>query len=83
MMARFFFIFHALSFELNFFLDQRIPLRTTVPFVTAHFEIFHFGHHPVTPKSDLYFTFCFTLRLMTTRIFLNFIFSNTIGLLFI
>ena len=37
-------------------------LRTTVPFVTAHLEIFHSTHHPVIPKSDLYFTFCSTLR---------------------
>ena len=27
-MARFFCIFHALSFELNFFFDRRCPLRT-------------------------------------------------------
>ena len=33
-------------------------LRRTVPFVTAHLEIFHCMHHPVIPKSDLYFTFC-------------------------
>ena len=31
-----------------------------LPF-TAHFEIFHCTHHPVIPKSDLYFTFCSTL----------------------
>ena len=30
-MARFFCIFHALSFELNFFFDQRIPLRKFLP----------------------------------------------------
>ena len=28
-MARFFFIFHASSFELNFFFDRRFPLRPT------------------------------------------------------
>ena len=33
-------------------------LRTTVPFVTAHPEIFHCTHHPVIPDSDLYFPFC-------------------------
>ena len=36
-------------------------LRVTVPFVTAHLDIFHCMHHPVIPKSDLYFTFCSTL----------------------
>ena len=36
-------------------------LRMTVPFVTAHHEIFHHTHHPVIPKSDLYFTFCSNL----------------------
>ena len=35
-----------------------ISLRTTVPFVTAHPEIFHCTHHPVIPDSDLYFPFC-------------------------
>ena len=38
------------------------PLRTTVPFVTAHLEIFHCMYHPVIPESDLYFTFCPTLN---------------------
>ena len=33
-------------------------LRTTVPFATAHPEIFHCTHHPVIPDSDLYFPFC-------------------------
>ena len=28
-----------------------------MPFVTANLEIFHCTHHPVIPKSDLYFTF--------------------------
>ena len=37
-------------------------LRTTVPFVTAHLEIFHCKHDPVIPKSDLYFTFLFYLK---------------------
>ena len=27
-----------------------------MPFVTAHLEIFYCMHHPVIPKSDLYFT---------------------------
>ena len=30
-------------------------LRTTVPYVDAHLEIFYCMHHPVIPKSDLYF----------------------------
>ena len=33
-------------------------LRTTVPFVTAHLEIFHCKIDPVIPKFDLYFTSC-------------------------
>ena len=33
-----------------------------MPFVTAHLEIFHGMHHPVIPKSDLYFTLCSTLN---------------------
>ena len=37
-------------------------LMTTMPFVTAHLEIFHCTHHSVIPKSDLYFTFCSTLN---------------------
>ena len=37
-------------------------LRTTVPFVTVHLEIFHCTHYPVIPKSDLYFTFCSTFK---------------------
>ena len=40
-------------------------LRTTVPFVAAHLEIFHSTHHPVIPKSDLYFTFCSTLNALS------------------
>ena len=40
-------------------------LRTTVPFVTAHLEVFHCTHHPVIPKSDLYFTFCSTLNALS------------------
>ena len=42
-------------------------LRTTVPFVTAHLEIFHCTHHPVIPKSDLYFIFCSTLNALSKR----------------
>ena len=42
-------------------------LRTTVPFVTAHLEIFHCTHHPVIPKSALYFTFCSTLNALSKR----------------
>ena len=42
-------------------------LRTTVPFVTAHLEIFHCTHHPVILKSDLYFTFCSTLNALSKR----------------
>ena len=56
----------------NRFSERKLPteddfysiLRTTVPFVTAHFEMFHCTHHPVIPKSDLYFTFCSTLTLL-------------------
>ena len=29
-------------------------LRTTVPFVIAHLEIFHCTHHPIIPVSHLY-----------------------------
>ena len=42
-------------------------LRMNVPFVTAHLEIFHCMHHPVIPKSDLYFTFCSTLNALSKR----------------
>ena len=42
-------------------------LRTTVPFAIAHLEIFHCTHHPVIPKSDLYFTFRSTLNALSTR----------------
>ena len=42
-------------------------LRTTVPFVIAHPEIFHCAHHPVIPKFDLYFTFCSTLNALSKR----------------
>ena len=42
-------------------------LRTTVPFFTAHLEIFHCTHHPVIPKYDLYFTFCSTLNALSKR----------------
>ena len=38
-----------------------------MPFVTAHLEIFHCTHHPVIPKSDLYFTFCSTLNALSKR----------------
>ena len=38
-----------------------------MPFVTAHLEIFHCTHHPVIPKSDLYFTFCSTLHALSKR----------------
>ena len=44
-----------------------IFLRMTVPFVTAQHEIFHCTHHPVIPKSDLYFTFCSTLNALSKR----------------
>ena len=42
-------------------------LRATVPFVTVHLEIFHCTHHPVIPKSDLYFTSCSTLNALSKR----------------
>ena len=44
-----------------------LNLRTTVPFVTAHLEIFHCTHHPVIPQSNLYFTFCSTLNALSKR----------------
>ena len=44
-----------------------MTLRTTVPFVTGHLEIFHCTHHPMIPKSDLYFTFCSTLNALSKR----------------
>ena len=44
-----------------------VCLRTRVPFVTVHHEIFHCAHHPVIPKSDLYFTFCPTLNALSKR----------------
>ena len=31
-------------------------------FANAHLQISHCTHHPVIPKSDLYFAFCFILR---------------------
>ena len=48
-----------------YFVQLLQALRTTVPFVTAHLEIFHCTHHPVIPKSDLYFTFCSTLNALS------------------
>ena len=39
-----------------------LDLGTTVPCATAHLEIFHCTHHPVIPKSDLYFSFCSALK---------------------
>ena len=33
-----------------------------MPFTTVHLEIFHCTYHPVIPESDLYFTFCSTLK---------------------
>ena len=48
--------------------DSEIILKSTAgPFVTAHLEIFHCTHHPVIPESDLYFTFCSTLNVMSKR----------------
>ena len=38
-----------------------------MPFVTEHLEIFYCTHHPVIPKSDLYFTFCSTLNALSKR----------------
>ena len=48
-------------------LTGKIALTTTVPFVTAHLKIFHSTHHPVIPKSDLYFTFCSTVNALSKR----------------
>ena len=39
----------------------------TVPFVTAHFEIFHCTHNPLIPTSDLYFTFCSILKALVRK----------------
>ena len=71
------FFLHFPSLRTDSFLDNIAPwhisvlkslfLRTTVPFVTAHLEIFHCTHHPVIPKSDLYFTFCSTLNALSKR----------------
>ena len=33
-------------------MSERFHLRTTVPFVTAHLEIFHCTHHPVILSGD-------------------------------
>ena len=44
-----------------------IVLRTTVPFVTAHPEIFYCTHHPVIPDSDLYFSFCSIFNALSKR----------------
>ena len=42
-------------------------LKDTVPFVTAHPEIFHCTHHPVIPESDLYFPFCSIFNPLSKR----------------
>ena len=42
----------------------RLTLRRTVHHAIGHLEIFHCTHHPVIPKSDLYFTFCSTLNVI-------------------
>ena len=47
--------------------ELKLHLRTTVPFVTAHLEIFHCTHHPVILESNLYFTFCSTLNVLSIR----------------
>ena len=44
-----------------------VYVKDAVPFVTAHLEIFHCTHHPVIPKSDLYFIFCSTLNALSKR----------------
>ena len=36
-----------------------------MPFATSHLEISHCTHHPVIPKSDLYFDFCSTLNALS------------------
>ena len=36
-----------------------------MPFVTAHLKIFHRMHHLVITESDLYFTFCSTLNVLS------------------
>ena len=42
-MARFFFIFHALSFELNIFFDRRFPLKSD----DSNFVQNYFGVRPI------------------------------------
>ena len=46
---------------------QLLDFKDDCAFVTAHLEIFHCTHHPVIPKSDLYFTFCSTLNALSKR----------------
>ena len=48
--------------------ESSITLRTIVPFVTAHPEVFHYTHHPVIPEFDLSFTFCSTFDALSKRI---------------
>ena len=60
---------HRVGYYFLYFLCSHFlkHLMTTVHFVTAHLEIFHCTHHPVIPKSDLYFTFCSTLNALSKR----------------
>ena len=46
----------------------KFHLRTTVPFVTAHPEIFHCTHHPVIPEPNLYFPFCSIFNALSKRV---------------
>ena len=56
-----------LAFDSESWDDSMMTLRTTVPFVTGHLEIFHCTHHLVIPEFDLYFTFCSTLNALSKR----------------
>ena len=58
---------HSLNNNTRTGLVISLCLRTTVTFVTAHLEIFHCTHHPVIPKSNLYFIFCSTLNALSKR----------------
>ena len=66
------FFFHGTKTKISFDAMKlsrfcKLHLRTTVPFVTAHLEIFHCTHHPVIPMSDFYFTFCSALNALSRR----------------
>ena len=58
-------------------LTFHVNLRMTIPFVTAHPEIFRCTHNPVIPKSHLYFTFCSTVNaLYNIKVTVNGLFNS-------